>query len=316
MRRLKYKLGTRSLASGEADFAGALAEPIGPLEQGFKNLIGIVLDTSRVQNAICAAAFMRRAFVEAQTFAEHRRAFGRRILEFPAIQRTLAHMRTLGCAALASTFRIQALSDRLEGAVGRDQLLAARRMTVNINKYGTAVACTDVVRSGIEVLGGNGTIEDFSVLPRLYRDSMVLESWEGTHNTLCAQVLRDIVQRGLHRPWLTEARESLQALRRPELETHRARALALHAEVAERITRLLSGDPSFAERHIRPVVDRMQMLASYLALAEELEAELERGPAAEKADIVELYRRTVVDPGDPMESPELGELERRVSSRL
>ena len=38
------------------------------------------------------------------------------------------------------------------------------------------------------MLGGNGTIEDFSPLPRLYRDAMVFESWEGTHNVLCAQV--------------------------------------------------------------------------------------------------------------------------------
>jgi hypothetical protein len=43
-------------------------------------------------------------------------------------------------------------------------------------------------------LGGNGTIEDFSPLPRLYRDAIVFESWEGTHNVLCAQVLRDLAK--------------------------------------------------------------------------------------------------------------------------
>ena len=50
------------------------------------------------------------------------------------------------------------------------------------------------MHSAIEVLGGNGTIEDFSPLPRLYRDSIVFESWEGTHNVLCAQVHRDCVR--------------------------------------------------------------------------------------------------------------------------
>jgi len=53
-----------------------------------------------------------------------------------------------------------------------------------------------VVRRGIEVLGGNGTIEDFSVLPRLWRDAIVFESWEGTHNVLCAQVARDLERYG------------------------------------------------------------------------------------------------------------------------
>jgi alkylation response protein AidB-like acyl-CoA dehydrogenase len=315
VRRLKYKLGTRSMASGEADFTGALAEPLGPIDQGFKNLIGIVLDTSRVQNAVAAAAAMRRAYLEAQTFATHRRAFGRRILEFPAVQRTLARMRVLGCAALASTFRILALTEKLAASPGRE-LADARRMHVNINKYGTAVACTDVVRSGIEVLGGNGTIEDFSVLPRLYRDSMVLESWEGTHNTLCAQILRDSSQRGLHRAWLAEVGTGLEALQRPELEEHRAIALRLHGEVRERLVRLLGNGPELAERHIRLVVDRMHVLASYLALLEELQAELERGPAAEKADLVEVYRRLQVEPVDPLESADLGELERRISARL
>ena len=50
------------------------------------------------------------------------------------------------------------------------------------------------MRRGIEALGGNGTIEDFSPLPRLWRDAIVFESWEGTHNVLVAQVLRDLAR--------------------------------------------------------------------------------------------------------------------------
>jgi hypothetical protein len=63
---------------------------------------------------------------------------------------------------------------------------------VNANKFSTSIAATGVVRRGIEALGGNGTIEDFSPLPRLYRDAIVFESWEGTHNVLCMQALRDL----------------------------------------------------------------------------------------------------------------------------
>ena len=62
----------------------------------------------------------------------------------------------------------------------------AFRFLVNANKYVTSIGATDVARSSIEVLGGNGTIEDFS-LPRLYHDAVVFESWEGTHNVLSAQ---------------------------------------------------------------------------------------------------------------------------------
>jgi hypothetical protein len=74
--------------------------------------------------------------------------------------------------------------------------VAYHRILVNANKFSTSAAATRAVRRGIEVLGGNGTIEDFSVLPRLWRDAIVFESWEGTHNVLCAQVARDLERFG------------------------------------------------------------------------------------------------------------------------
>ena len=84
------------------------------------------------------------------------------------------------------------LVDRIDGGEASEEDVAWHRLLVNANKLVTSVAATKVVRRGIETLGGNGTIEDFSPLPRLYRDAIVFESWEGTHNVLCAQVLRDL----------------------------------------------------------------------------------------------------------------------------
>jgi alkylation response protein AidB-like acyl-CoA dehydrogenase len=317
IRRLKYKLGTRSMASAEIDFDGALAEPIGPLEAGFKNLIGIVLDTSRVHNALAAAAFMRRAFLEAQSFARQRRAFGRPIIDYPAIQATLARIKVDGQAALATTMRLLALGDRLAREpqlAGAAELRAARRTHVNINKYWTSIRCTQTVRDAIEVLGGNGTIEEFSILPRLYRDTIVLESWEGTHNTLCAQVLRDFRQRGLHRPWLGELRSALEGVHHETLRDHRARAATLLDEVARRCERLAGSEPAFAERHIRFVVDRMCILSSFVALLGELEWELAQGIDSDKSGVVELYRLLHIDARDPMEGDAPGELQRWVAS--
>jgi hypothetical protein len=317
LRRLKYKLGTRSMASGEIDFDGALGEPVGSPEQGFKNLVSIVLDTSRAHNAVAACGAMRRAFVEAQTFARQRRAFGRPILEFPAVQQTLARMKLQTCAALATTFRILAMSDRAAG--GDSDLRAARRTHVNINKYWTAIACTAVVRDAIELLGGNGTIEEFSVLPRLYRDAIVIESWEGTHNTLCAQVLRDFATRGLHRAWLAEVDEAIGgATHRAAPDAARERARAMHADVSRRIARLLAGDEAYAGAHIRHVVDRMCTLHSYVSLLLEADWQLARGAstAEDKAAQLELYRLLYIDTADPMESPELGRLQRVLSETL
>ena len=82
LRRLKEKLGTRGMASGEIDLDGARAWPIGPVEHGFRTAAGIVLNTSRWMTALGSAGMMRRAYLEASAYARHRRAFDRPIGEF------------------------------------------------------------------------------------------------------------------------------------------------------------------------------------------------------------------------------------------
>jgi alkylation response protein AidB-like acyl-CoA dehydrogenase len=191
IRRLKDKLGTRAMATGEIDFDGALAFAIGRPEDGFKIAAGVVLNTSRWLNAVGSTGLMRRAYLEASSFASFRKAFGQRIDEFPLVRENLAVMRVEEHAALLSTLELTALVDSSD-----PDDVAYHRILVNANKFSTSLAATSVARRGIEALGGNGTIEDFSPLPRLYRDAIVFESWEGTHNVLCAQVARDLTKFG------------------------------------------------------------------------------------------------------------------------
>jgi acyl-CoA dehydrogenase len=193
IRRLKDKLGTRALATGEIEFEGAPAYPIGPLEEGFKTAVG-VLNTSRWLNAVGSAALMRRAFDVASEFTREREAFGGRIVRFPLVRENLAVMKTEADAALASTQALTELVACIDAGDATGGDVIAHRLLVNANKFVTSITATAVVRRGIEALGGNGTIEDFSPLPRLYRDAIVFESWEGTHNVLCAQVLRDLAR--------------------------------------------------------------------------------------------------------------------------
>ena len=317
VRRLKYKLGTRSMASAEVDFDGAYAEPIGALERGFKNLVGIVLDTSRVHNALAACGMMRRAYMEAWTFAQHRRAFGQRIIEHPMVQETLARMRLHTSAAVASTFRILAMSDRVgTQAQPPGELVRARRVQVTVNKYWTSVMATATVRDGIEVLGGNGTIEEFSVLPRLYRDAIVIESWEGTHNTLCAQVLRDFATRGLHRAFCAELRGTIAGIDAPALLEQQEYASGLLADLEERIGRLLAADRRRASGMVRHVVDRMAQVNSYVSLLAEHAWERGQGAESDKEELLRLYQLLVLDRVDPMAEPQLQDLAERLSGRL
>ncbi len=315
LRRLKYKLGTRSMATGEVEFEGALAEAIGPLDGGFRNLVGIVLDTSRVHNALAACGLMRRVDVEARQFATRRVAFDRAIVDFPAVQEILARIGLRTSAALASTFRILAMTDRIDSGAGDADLVAGRRIAVMINKYWTALACTRTARDGIEILGGNGTVEDFSVLPRLYRDAIVVESWEGTHNTLCAQVLRDFAARGLHRAWLAELEREIAGITHPELAAQRARAGKMHAEVGGTISALLTAEPEAAAARIRHVVDRMCRLTDWVALCEQAQWDLLHEGERECLDPLELYRLVELERADPVTNPELVALHRRFAAR-
>ena len=315
LRRLKTKLGTRSMATGEVTFDGALGEAIGPLDEGFKNLVGIVLDTSRVHNGVAACGIMRRAFVEAQTFAVRRRAFKNPILEYPAVQEILARMKLRTTAGLATTFRILAMSDHVQAAPDDEGLDAARRIAVMINKYWTAVSSSANARDGIEVLGGNGTIEEFSPLPRLYRDAMVVESWEGTHNTLCAQVVRDFLARSLHRPWLEQISTEIEAIRQPQLTGAAAIAAELHSDTGRKISRLVE-QPDTAPAVMRSVVDQMCRLSDWISMAAQAQWVLEEYGSGDILDALELYRLTVLERADAFNHPEIIELRRRLAAAL
>ena len=137
---------------------------------------------------------MRRAYLEAASFSRLRTAFGRRIADYPLVRENLAVMRVEEQAALASTLELTALVEAVDAGTADSKDLAWHRILVNANKFVTSLAATHCVRRGIEALAGNGTIEDFSPLPRPNRDAIVFESWEGTHNVLCEQVLRDLVR--------------------------------------------------------------------------------------------------------------------------
>jgi acyl-CoA dehydrogenase len=236
IRRLKDKLGTRALATGEIEFDAAVGYPIGALEDGFRIAAGVVLNTSRWLNAFGSTGLMRRAYLEAARFSRVREAFGRPIVEYPLVRENLAVMKVEAQAALASSLELTALVERIDAGTATDDDVAWHRLLVNANKFVTSIAATGVVRRGIEALGGNGTTEDFSPLPRLYRDAIVFESWEGTHNVLCMQVLRDLAR--------------MDAV---DLAVGRVGG---SDEVAVRLARSVS-EPAFGALHIRRQLDEL-----------------------------------------------------------
>jgi acyl-CoA dehydrogenase len=261
IRRLKDKLGTRALATGEIEFDGALGWAIGAPEDGFRVAAGTILNTSRWLNAVGSTGLMRRAYVEAAAFARERTAFGRRVADFPLVRENLAVMKAEARAAMASTLELTELVARLDSGEATEDDAAWHRILVNANKFVTSLQATRAIRRGIEALGGNGTIEDFSPLPRLYRDAIVFESWEGTHNVLCAQVLRDLT-RLEHGVDLV-----LERLRPP------SNSLLLGEEVVDELgarLRASVGDPAHGALHFRRQLDRLVRILQVSRLSNSL----------------------------------------------
>jgi alkylation response protein AidB-like acyl-CoA dehydrogenase len=254
IRRLKAKLGTRSMASGEIDFTAAAATALGPVQDGFTNVMRLVISTSRLFNAAGCAAHARRAWVVASTYAAHRTAFGQPIGDFPLVAETLAWIRADAAASLAATLLLAGLAEQLDAGTATRQEADFFRVAVNLNKLQTSVLSHDAVNRGIEVLGGNGAIETFSVLPRLLRDNVVYENWEGSHNVLRAQVLRDCARLGVHRSFFAALADRL-----PEW----AEVLA---QDAAHLEELLSGDPALRDLRFRRLGERMATWVMVAAL--------------------------------------------------
>ncbi|MEQ1568843.1 MAG: acyl-CoA dehydrogenase family protein [Myxococcota bacterium] len=285
IRRLKYKLGTRSMASAEVDFDGARGLLVGD----FRRVMDEVISTSRLLNAVCCAAFLQRAAREASGYAAARTAFGQPITRFPTVARKLAGLVVEAYAARGLTFHLAALADRVGLGRASDRDKRAFRMLLNLNKIWTSERCTQGIRDAIEVLGGNGAIEEFSPLPRLLRDAVVLEAWEGGHNVLCSQILRDSQRLGLHEDlfgYLAELGAPPERL----------------AEVRARWTTALASD--HAAWHVRDLVDELRPAAQAAALTAEGSADPRAALVAEHL-LATTTRATTTGGWDPLTDPDL-----------
>lgn len=260
IRRTKEKLGTRTMASGEIDFEGALAYQLGPLKDGFKNMMRLVINTSRISNAVGTAATARRACHVAFGYARRRRAFGDRIVDYPMVQETLADMWSETAAAMSGSLYLAHLVDQVDTGEASDREAAFLRMALNLNKMRSAQSGHEVVLSAIEVLGGNGAIETFSVLPRLLRDNVVYENWEGTHNVLLLQVLRDAKRYHLHESFFAHLHKQ---------GAKSGRFLTALAAAERDFAELLEMPEAVATLRIRPLGARLAWLQWAAAMLED-----------------------------------------------
>jgi putative acyl-CoA dehydrogenase len=179
--RLKDKLGTRSLPSSEVEFHGLQARLVGEEGRGVPAIVRMVNHT-RLDCLLGAAAGLRRGVLEAIHHARHRRAFGALLAEQPLMRNVLADLALESEAATVAAMRVA-------GAYDAPAQAPLRRLSTAVMKYWVCKRAPAHAAEALECLGGNGFVED-SGMPLLYRDAPLNSIWEGSGNVSALDVLR------------------------------------------------------------------------------------------------------------------------------
>jgi putative acyl-CoA dehydrogenase len=252
--RLKDKLGNRSNASAEVEFEEAFGLLLAEEGRGIATILEMGVYT-RLDNAIGSAGLMRQCVAQAIHHARGRRAFGRLLSEQPLMRNVLADL-ALECeTAVMLTMRLARAFDAQqdEGAT------LLRRVLTPAVKYWVCKRAPAVCAEAMEVLGGNGYIEE-APIARRFRESPLNSIWEGSGNIICLDVLRALTRE----PHTLEALATLLARgagRDARFDRYRA---ALLAEL---------GKADDAELRARDLTQRIALAAQAALL-------LAHGPAA------------------------------------
>ncbi len=246
--RLKDKLGNRSNASSEVEFAGAFAWRVGQESKGVRTIIEMV-QVTRLECITASAGFMRIALAQALHHTRHRNVFQRPLADQPMMRSVLADLALNVEATVALTMRLCRAVDQ-----AADPLEAARaRLLIPAAKYWVCKMAPPFIYEALECLGGNGYVEE-GALARLYREAPLNAIWEGSGNVMCLDVLRALSRDG------EAGRAVLGAIASATADLPGAAAAAAF------VTRALT--QADAEAHARSAVERIAILAAAAALSD------------------------------------------------
>jgi hypothetical protein len=292
--RLKDKLGTKSMASGEVSLDGATGFLIGALNTGIQQVMKTV-SLSRLSHGVRAAAMMRRCLNESLQVARNRRQFGRNIIEFPLLRRQLMKIMVPTEQALSMfLFTGHVMSAANQGDAEAERLV---RILTPLLKFRACRDNVPVATGAMEVRGGNGYIEDW-VNPRLIRDAQVGLLWEGTSNINALDIItRAVAKVRAHESLLDALRAKIADT--PEVPRQFSGLLMAQVERAVAFAESVANDPAQEDKG-RLVAGALYHAASAVLLAWEGAKVGAQGGDARRL----LLARLVVDhhllPRDPL----------------
>lgn len=253
IQRLKNKLGNRSNASAEVEFQGAWGSLLGEEGRGVPTILEMGTYT-RLDCALGTTGLMRQALSQAVHYARHRQAFGAALIDQPLMRNVLADMALEVEAAIALALRLARTFDAQQ-----DEAQALlRRLLTPAGKYWVCKRGPELAAEAMEVLGGNGYVED-DVQARIFREMPVNSIWEGSGNVMCLDVLRALAKyprsvdalaaelspaQGRNAEFDRHVRGLQQALRAPDAAQSAARRITQDIVLAVQAALLLQHGPA------------------------------------------------------------------------
>ncbi len=295
IRRLKDKLGTKAVPTGEVDFVDAEAYLMGAERTGSGggaadgrgvNRMMEMVQGSRFGVALMGLGIMRRSFLEAAIYAHHRTAFGQVIAAFPLVKETLVEMAVeveAGCALAFEAAEAGARHDR------ESQRLY--RILVPLAKLRCARRGLDLASQAVEIHGGNGYIENWPVARQL-RDAQCHTIWEGTENIICLDVLRAMTKEHADEALFARVERALGGAEHPALAGVRSQVGRSVDDVKEAIAWLDRAPQDVRLLQARRLSDYMADVAQAALLVEEAVWELAHKNSARKAIVARYFAAT------------------------
>ncbi|MGK5558746.1 acyl-CoA dehydrogenase family protein [Actinomadura kijaniata] len=280
IRRLKDKLGTRSVASGEVEFTDAEAFLLAPSGtggggdgRGLARMMEMT-NAARLGIAMMGLGCARRSLVESLCYTRAREAFGGPLYDKPLMRRRLAEM-------IVETEAVQAMV--FDGYLGRPRL----RVGAPLIKLRAARLGVTAASAAVEIHGGNGYVEQWPVA-RILRDAQVNPIWEGGDNILCLDVRRAIERHDAHEPFFDRVAAAL-ANAPADAPADLVADRAGHLREAVGAWRKL--DPETAEARLYPLAGYMADVYAAALLVEQAAWEREEHGTDRKALVARLYAR-------------------------
>ncbi|MDN5758670.1 MAG: acyl-CoA dehydrogenase family protein [Tomitella sp.] len=243
IQRLKDKLGNKSNASSEVELDGTIGWLVGEVGRGVRTIIEMV-NRTRLDCVYGSAAGMRQSVAEAAWHARHRDAFGKTLIDQPAMTSVIADLQLESEAATWTAMRLAAAHDDENG-----EQSAFRRLATAVSKYWVCKRGPNHAYESLECLGGNGFIEQFP-LARRYREQPVMAVWEGSGNVIALDVLRAMARE----PESVAAIDAEVALTAGSSSTFDAHLAKMRRQISE-----LASEPEAAQGRVRRAVESMAL---------------------------------------------------------